>query len=100
MHRRTAMGLTPDSFQSVRFAMPQRIMSADRLMELAAEVGAAGAHGGMTDITFEWARRTRQMKEELGRDLGIQTFSPGPDAGECEHAVKVAKEAGATSLRV
>ena len=59
------MGLTPDSYQSVRFGMPQRIMSADRLLELAAEVGAAGAHGGMTDITLDWARRTRRLKEEL-----------------------------------
>jgi sugar phosphate isomerase/epimerase len=94
------MGLTPDSFQSVRFANGQRIMSADRLMELAAEVGAAGAHGGMNDVSFEWARRTRRMKEELDMYLEIQTFLPRPDVGEFEHAVKVAKEAGATSLRV
>ena len=100
MHRRTTMGLTPDSFQSVRFANGQRIMSADRLMELAAEVGAAGAHGGMNDVSYDWARRTRRMKEELDMYLEIQTFLPRPDAGEFEHAVKVAKEAGATSLRV
>ena len=100
MQRRTTMGLTPDSFQSVRFAMPQRIMSADRLMELAAEVGAAGAHGGMTDITFDWARRTRRLKDDLDMYLEIQTFLPRPDVDEFEHAVKVAKEAGATSLRV
>ena len=100
MQRRTTMGLTPDSFQSVRFSQPQRIMSADRLMQLAAQVGAAGAHGGMTDITFDWARRTRQLKEELDMYLEIQTFLPRPDADEFEHAVKVAKEAGATSLRV
>ena len=100
MQRRTTMGLTPDSFQSVRFGLPQRIMSADRLMQLAAEVGAAGAHGGMTDITFEWARHTRRMKDELDMYLEIQTFLPRPDADEFEHAVKVAKEAGATSLRV
>ena len=48
------MGLTPDSFQSIRFAAPQRLLGADRLMTLAAEVGAAGAHGGMPDISFEW----------------------------------------------
>ena len=100
MQRRTSMGLTPDSFQSVRFGMPQRIMSADRLMELAAEVGAAGAHGGMTDISYEWARRTRRMKEELDMYLEIQTFLPRPDVDEFEHAVRVAKEAGASSLRV
>jgi sugar phosphate isomerase/epimerase len=96
------MGLTPDSFQSVRFSTPQRIMSADRLMQLAAQVGAAGAHGGMTDISFDWARRTRAMKEELDMYLEIQTFLPaaGGDTSEFEHAVKVAKEAGATSLRV
>jgi len=39
------MGLTPDSFQSIRFATPQRILSADRLMEIADQVGAGGAHG-------------------------------------------------------
>jgi len=94
------MGLTPDSFQSVRFAMPHRIMSADRLMELAAAVGAAGAHGGMADISAEWARRTRRMKEELGMYLEIQTFLPRPDVDEFEHAVKTAREAGASSLRV
>jgi sugar phosphate isomerase/epimerase len=94
------MGLTPDSFQSIRFAMPQRIMSADRLLQLADEVGAAGAHGGMTDITIEWAQRTRRMKEELNMYLEIQTFLPRPDPAEFEHAVKIAKEAGATSLRV
>ena len=98
--RRTTMGLTPDSFQSVRFANGRRIMSADRLMELAAEVGAAGAHGGMNDVSFEWARRARHMKEELDMYLEIQTFLPRPDVAEFEHAVKVAKEAGATSLRV
>ena len=102
------MGLTPDSFQSIRFGTPERILSADRLMMLAAEVGAAGAHGGMTDVSFDWARRTRRLKEELDMYLEIQTFLPRPDGGEgpgpdpveFEHAVKVAKEAGATSLRV
>ena len=94
------MGLTPDSFQSIRFGMPQRIMSADRLLELAAEVGAAGAHGGMTDITLDWAHRTRRLKEELGMYLEIQTFLPRPDPEEFEHSVKIAREAGATSLRV
>ena len=100
MTRRTHMGLTPDSFQSIRFATPQRIMSADRLLQLADEVGAAGAHGGMTEITFDWAHRTRRMKEELEMYLEIQTFLPRPDPAEFEHAVKVAKEAGASSLRV
>ena len=102
------MGLTPDSFQSIRFGTPERILSADRLMMVAAEVGAAGAHGGMTDVSFDWARRTRRLKEELDMYLEIQTFlprpgveeGPGPDPVEFEHAVTVAKEAGATSLRV
>jgi 3-oxoisoapionate decarboxylase len=102
------MGLTPDSFQSIRFGTPERILSADRLMMVAAEVGAAGAHGGMTDVSFDWARRTRRLKEELDMYLEIQTFlprpgveeGPGPDPVEFEHAVRVAKEAGATSLRV
>jgi sugar phosphate isomerase/epimerase len=94
------MGLTPDSFQSIRFATPQRLLSADRLMEIAQQVGAAGAHGGMTEITPDWARRTRRMKEELGMYLEIQTFLPRPDAAEFEQFVKIAKDAGATSLRV
>jgi hypothetical protein len=102
------MGLTPDSFQSIRFGTPERILSADRLMMLAAEVGAAGAHGGLTDASFDWARRTRRLKEELDMYLEIQTFLPRPDSvkgprfgpAEFEHAVKVAREAGATSLRV
>jgi sugar phosphate isomerase/epimerase len=106
--RRTTIGLTPDSFQSIRFSSPERILSADRLMRLAAEIGAAGAHGGMTDVSFEWARRTRRLKEELDMYLEIQTFlprperveGPRPDPDEFEHAVKVAKAAGATSLRV
>ena len=100
MHRRTTMGLTSDSFQSIRFSSPQRLLEVDRLMELAASVGAAGAHGGMTQIDFEWARRTRRMKEELGMYVEVQTFLPREDPAGFEHAVKVAKEAGATSLRV
>ena len=34
--RRTTMGLTSDSFQSIRFSSPQRLLEVDRLMELAA----------------------------------------------------------------
>lgn len=98
--RRTTMGLTSDSFQSIRFSSPQKLLAADRLMELAAKVGAAGAHGGMTQIDFEWAKKTRRMKEELGMYLEIQTFLPREDPAVFEHAVQVAKEAGATSLRV
>jgi len=100
--RRTTMGLTSDSFQSIRFSSPHRLLEADRLMLLAAKVGAAGAHGGMTSLDFDWARRTRRLKEELGMYLEIQTFLPrlGEDPAVFEHAVKVAKEAGATSLRV
>ena len=55
---RSQMGLSADSFQSIRFASPQRLFAADNLMELAASLGMAGAHGGMPDITFEWARRS------------------------------------------
>src|SRR5262245_2255233 len=99
--RRTTMGLTSDSFQSVRFATPQRLLAVDRLMELAEMVGAAGAHAGMTEIDFEWARRTRAMKERLDMYVEVQTFLPrNGDVETFEHAVKVAKEAGATSLRV
>lgn len=98
--RRTAMGLSADSFQSVRFASPHRLLEVDRLMRLAAAVGAAGAHGGMTQIDFEWARRTRKLKEELDMYVEIQTFLPREDPAVFEHAVAVAKEAGASSLRV
>jgi 3-oxoisoapionate decarboxylase len=98
--RRTSMGLTSDSFQSIRFSSPQKLLEVDRLMEIAAKVGAAGAHGGMTSIDFEWARKTRRMKEELGMYVEIQTFLPREDPAVFEHAVQVAKEAGATSLRV
>jgi sugar phosphate isomerase/epimerase len=98
--RRTTMGLSADSFQSVRFATPQRILPVDRLMELAASVGAAGVHGGMTQIDFEWAKRVRRLKEELDMYVEIQTFLPREDPSVFEHAVKVAKEAGASSLRV
>jgi sugar phosphate isomerase/epimerase len=98
--RRSSMGLSADSFQSIRFASPARLFAADRLMELAASLGMAGAHGGMPDITFEWARRAREVKERLGVYLEIQTFLPREDPAVFEHAVKVAKEAGASSLRV
>src|SRR5262249_1931256 len=98
--RRTTMGLTSDSFQSIRFSSPQNILAADRLMELAAKVGAVGAHGGMTSIDFDWARKTRRMKEDLGMYLEIQTFLPREDPAVFEQAVRVAKEAGASSLRV
>ena len=100
--RRSRMGLSADSFQSIRFASPQRLLAGDRLMALAVSLGMAGAHGGMPDITLEWARRTRELKETLGVYLEIQTFLPksGEDPAVFEHAVKVAKEAGASSLRV
>ena len=98
--RRTTMGLTSDSFQSIRFSSPQRLLEVDRLMTLAAAVGAAGAHGGMTQIDLEWAHRTRRMKEELGMYVEVQTFLPREDPAVFEHAVHIAKEAGATSLRV
>jgi 3-oxoisoapionate decarboxylase len=98
--RRTTMGLTSDSFQSIRFDSPQRLLAADRLMDLAAQVGAAGAHGGMTQIDADWARQTRRKKEELGMYVEIQTFLPREGTAVFEHAVKTAKEAGATSLRV
>lgn len=98
--RRTSMGLSADSFQSVRFSTPQRILPVDRLMALAVEVGAAGVHGGMTDIDFDWAKRTRKKKEDLDLYVEIQTFLPREDPSVFEHAVKVAKAAGASSLRV
>lgn len=98
--RLTSMGLSADSFQSVRFASPHRLLEVDRLMRLAAAVGAAGAHGGMTQIDLEWARRTRALKEELDMYVEIQTFLPREDPSVFEHAVKVAKEAGASTLRV
>jgi 3-oxoisoapionate decarboxylase len=99
--RRTSMGLSSDSFQSLRFTSPQRLLAVDRLMEVAEMVGAAGAHGSMTEIDFAWARRTREMKERLDMYVEVQTFLPrNGDVDSFEHAVKVAKEAGATSLRV
>jgi sugar phosphate isomerase/epimerase len=98
--RRTVMGLSADSFQSIRFSTPKRLLDVDRLMRLAESVGAAGAHGGMTEIDFEWATRTRRMKEELDMYVEVQTFLPREDASVFEHAVQVAKAAGATSLRV
>jgi sugar phosphate isomerase/epimerase len=94
------MGLSADSFQSVRFSAPQRILPVDRLMDLAVAVGAAGVHGGMTEIDFDWAKRTRKKMEELDLYVEIQTFLPREDPSVFEHAVKVAKEAGASSLRV
>ena len=94
------MGLSADSFQSIRFSSPQRLLEVDRLMTLAAAVGAAGAHGGMTQIDMEWARQTRRLKDELDMYVEIQTFLPREDPAVFEHAVKVAREAGATSLRV
>jgi len=100
--RRTLMGFSADSFQSIRFSSPKRLLEADRLMEVAAALGAAGVHGGMTDISFEWAHRTRRLKEQLDMYLEIQTFLPriGEDISVFDHAVQVAKEAGASSLRV
>ena len=96
------MGLSADSFQSVRFNSPQRLLTVDRLMSIAASVGAAGAHGGMTPIDSDWARKVRRMKDELDMYVEIQTFLPrdGEDPSDFEHAVKVAREAGASSLRV
>jgi sugar phosphate isomerase/epimerase len=98
--RRTSMGLSADSFQSIRFSTPQRLLDAKDLLRIAADIGAAGAHGGMTKIDLDWARETRRLKEELGMYLEIQTFLPREDPAVFEHAVTIAKEAGASSLRV
>jgi sugar phosphate isomerase/epimerase len=98
--RRTSMGLSADSFQSVRFSSPQRLLEVDRLMAIASAVGAAGVHGGMTQIDVDWAHRVRRLKEELDMYVEIQTFLPREDPAVFEHAVKIAKEAGASSLRV
>lgn len=94
------MGLSADSFQSIRFASPHRLLEADRLLEIARQVGAAGAHGGMTEIDLDWARRTRRLADALGMYVEIQTFLPREDPAVFEHAVTVAREAGASSLRV
>jgi sugar phosphate isomerase/epimerase len=94
------MGLSADSFQSVRFHTPQRILPVDRLMDLAIAVGAAGVHGGMTEIDFDWAARVRRKKDELDLYVEVQTFLPREDPSVFEHAVRVAKKAGASSLRV
>ena len=94
------MGLSADSFQSIRFSSPHRLLEVDRLMTIAAAVGAAGAHGGMTQIDVDWAREVRKQKEELDMYVEIQTFLPREDPAVFEHAVKVAREAGASSLRV
>jgi sugar phosphate isomerase/epimerase len=100
--RRTTMGLTSDSFQSVRFASPARLLEVDRLMDIARQLGAAGAHGGMTQIDMAWAERARRLKGELDMYSEVQTFLPrvGEDPAVFENAVRVAKAAGATSLRV
>ena len=97
--RRTTMGLSADSFQSIRFGSPHRLLEVDRLMEVAARVGAAGAHGALR-LDLDWARQTRRMKEELDMYVEIQTFLPVGDPAGFEQAVRVAKEAGAGSLRV
>jgi len=100
--RRTTMGLAADSFQSIRFSSPHRLLEVDRLMALAAKLGTGGAQGGMTRIDSAWALKTRRLKEELGLYVEIQTFLPrlGEDPGVFEHAVRTAKAAGASSLRV
>lgn len=100
VRRRTSMGLSADSFQSIRFSSPHRLLAVDRLMHLAASVGASGAHGGMPDIDMTWAAHTRRLKDELGMYVEIQTFLPREDPAVFEHAVTVAKAAGASSLRV
>mgnify|MGYP000244701210 CR=1 FL=1 len=100
--RRTRMGFTSDSFAMIRWNSPKQILEVDRLMELALEFGAGGAHGGMTEVTMDYARKVRRLKEKTGLYVEIQTFLPrlGEDPSVFENAVRVSKEAGATSLRV
>ncbi len=99
--RRTSMGFTSDSFAMERWSSPKEILQVHRLLELAAQFGGGGAHGGLVDISFEYARKVRRMKEEPNMYVEIQTFLPrlGEDPAVFEHAVQVSKEAGATSLR-
>lgn len=96
------MGFTSDSWAMVRWNTPEQILQVHRLLELAAQVGGGGAQGGLVDISFEYARKVRKMAEDLGMYVEIQTFLPGLDEDPAvfEHAVRVSKEAGATSLRV
>jgi hypothetical protein len=54
----------------------------------------------LVDISLEYARKVRRMKEELNMYVEIQTFLPrlGEDPAVFEHAVQVSKEANSMSL--
>lgn len=91
--RRTSMGFSPDSFPA------RRMRTAHELLELCAEVGMGGCQGSLASLEPDYARRLRRRKEELGLYLEIQTRLAGEDPSEFEQTVRMAKEAGATSLR-
>src|SRR5690606_41567980 len=56
-----------------------------RSSDLAASVGAAGAHGGMTKIDMEWAEATRRLKGDLDMYCEVQTFLPRVGERSEEH---------------
>ena len=88
MQRRTTMGLTPDSFQSVRFANGQRIMSADRLMELAAEAADTLAAAGLRVLLDDRAGLSPGVKLTDAELIGVPwILVAGRRAGE--HVVEL-----------
>lgn len=91
--RRTSMGITPDSFPA------HRMRAAHELIEFCAELGVGGCQGSLASLEADYARQLRRRKEELGLYLEIQTRLAGDDPAQFEQTVKMAKEAGATSLR-
>jgi len=91
--RRTAMGTSPDSFPA------HRMRAAHELLELCAEVGLGGCQASLASLEPDYARKLRRRKEELGLYLEIQTGLAGDDPSQFEQTVRMAREAGATSLR-
>jgi sugar phosphate isomerase/epimerase len=91
--RRTSMGITPATFPAHRKNM------AHEMIEFCAELGVGGCQASLASLEPDYARKIRRRKEELGLYLEIQTRLAGDDPAQFEQTVKMAKEAGATSLR-
>lgn len=94
MPRRTAMGLTPDSFPA------RRIQTAHELVELSGQLGAGGCQVRLSSLEPGYIAKLRARAEALGLYLAVSCGLPGDDAALFERTVHMAREAGAVALRV
>jgi sugar phosphate isomerase/epimerase len=93
--RRTALGLTPDSF-----AVRRPARTALEFLELARSLGAGGVQATLpAEFDSEYLRKVRELCEKYGLYWELLAPLPDADAEAFDRAVRAAKEAGAECIR-